>query len=250
MNLTIDIGNTRTKIVAFEGGEPIAAVALSHPDKDGAQQADYLENAIAALAQRIGTTWNGLAWCSTGKIADGLAERLQRHAPHVLRLTGLTPTPLRVDYATPHTLGADRLAAALGAVALQPGGDLLVVDVGTCVTCDFIEGGQRFVGGNISPGIQMRLRALHDYTEALPLIEADGRWPLLGSDTETAIRAGVLLGLQAEIATLAQRLTKTHPDLQVWLAGGESLRLHEALPCPLHTDPHLVARGLNSLLAI
>lgn len=248
MNLTIDIGNTRTKIVAFEGCEPIAAVPLFHPDKDGTQQTDALEDAITDLARRLGTEWNALAWCSTGKTAEGLAKKLQRHAPHVCRLTGLTSTPLRVDYATPHTLGADRLAAALGAVALQPGCDLLVVDVGTCVTCDFIEGGQRFAGGNISPGIQMRLRALHDYTEALPLIEPDGRLPLLGCDTETAIRAGVLLGLQAEITTLAQRLAGTHPGLQVWLTGGESLRLHEALDRPLHTDPHLVARGLNSLL--
>ena len=105
--------------------------------------------------------------------------------------SGVTPVPVSIGYNTPLTLGTDRLAAVVGANDCSPGKDILVIDIGTCVTYDLISSSAEYLGGNISPGPTMRLKALHEYTSRLPLVERRGEAPLVGYSTETAIRSGV-----------------------------------------------------------
>lgn len=248
LHLTIDIGNTRTKLVAFANGQPIDSIALTDTDVPNGRTASAIAAAAAALADRQNAQWEAIAWCHTGAVPEGFTQWVEAAASRVVQLTGLTPTPLQMLYRTPHTLGADRLAAALGAVSLMPETHLLVIDVGTCITYDVVEDGRAFLGGNISPGVQLRLQSLHHYTAALPLVEAAGEQPLVGYNTETAIRSGVIAGVRAEILGVIRNLSHHYPQLQVWLTGGGALGLDKLDDHPLQQDGYLVARGLESLL--
>ena len=140
--------------------------------------------------------------------------------------SGKTPVPVVSSYKTPLTLGADRLAAVVGANWLQPDADVLVIDIGTCITFDFINAAGVYEGGNISLGPTMRLRALHEFTARLPLVERKGETTLLGQTTETSIRNGVVFGIKYEIEGYIKQMLEKHPRLFVYLTGGVHMDLH------------------------
>lgn len=236
MNLTIDIGNTRTKIALFDGAIFIREEKFENTD------AAHLLNVVK------GINADALAFCSVAAKDPTLVNALKGLPYPVLEVTGTTPAPVTVEYQTPQTLGADRLAAVVGAVTLQPQTDLLVVDAGTCITYDFVDATGHYLGGNISPGVEMRLEALHKCTARLPRIEADGDTPDIGFNTETAIRAGVVRGIGYELQGCIRHWQKRHPDLRIFLTGGDRFAFSDALRKNILTDSHLVARGLNRLL--
>jgi type III pantothenate kinase len=155
------------------------------------------------------------------------------------------PMPLKIDYATPHTLGEDRIAAAVGAWSLFPGENSLVVDMGTAVTYDLVSADGHFKGGNIAPGIGMRLRSLHSFTARLPEVGGYGDTPLLGTDTATAMRAGAVRGVVGEIAYYRAMLPV---DTRIVLTGGWAHRVNEFLDFEATIDPCLVTKGLLSIL--
>ena len=264
MVLTIDIGNTRTKLVVFNGNDPVECVAcptLPNPQHGMREEGEL----FASTARMIRQYAPQMAiWCNTGQVPDGYLDTLHNLCTHVVHFTASLPTALDLAYHTPETLGADRLAAALGAYSMTPETDLLVIDVGTCITYDRVDRNHRFVGGNISPGLRLRFQALHDHTAALPLVRPDGSLPDVGYDTETAIRCGVVHGLQAEIREVVRSFQTRYPSIQVWMTGGDTLRQdsgpHDSLPedtkksadmewasFPHRSDSFLVARGLNQV---
>lgn len=159
-----------------------------------------------------------------------------------------TPIPIINKYATPETLGTDRLAAAVAANYLQPGRDVLIIDVGTCVTFDMVTAGGEYIGGNISPGPSMRLKALNAYTDRLPLVERKGCVSLIGTTTETAIRNGVMNGVEYEIEGYIRRFMHEYPKLFVYLTGGVHLNLHFSEKMPIFADDFIVPKGLNRIL--
>ncbi len=236
MNMTIDIGNTRTKVAVFDGSTFVMEEKFE----------DAPVGHIKDMAERYKPAC--VAYCSVAAEVHGMEELLAALPCPVLRVTGETPSPVQVCYRTPATLGADRLAAVVGAVTLQPATDLLVIDAGTCITYDLVEASGRYVGGNISPGVEMRLDALHVRTARLPRVEADGDVPELGYDTATAIRAGVVRGIGYELQGCIRHWQKRYPELRIFLTGGDRYAFSEAVRQNLLTDSHLVARGLNRLL--
>ena len=135
----------------------------------------------------------------------------------VLWLNETTPLPVVNLYETPRTLGYDRMAAVVAANEQFPGKDILVIDAGTCITYEFVDAEGRYHGGNISPGMQMRFRALHQFTGRLPLVQREGRELPMGKDTETAIRAGVLKGMEYEISGYIVAMKHKYPELLVLL---------------------------------
>lgn len=159
-----------------------------------------------------------------------------------------TPVPVINRYSTPETLGTDRLAAVVGANYKQPGKDILIIDIGTCVTYDFINSKGEYLGGNISPGPEMRLTALHEYTSRLPLVLIDGDVPFIGTDTLTAIRSGVMKGIEYEIKGYIDSLTTNYPQLLVYLTGGVRLNLHNSKKSSIFADKFIVPDGLNRIL--
>ena len=138
----------------------------------------------------------------------------------------------------------DRLAAAVGAWSIQPGHDLLVVDAGTAITYDFVSADGTYRGGNIAPGIELRLRSLHEHTGALPLVKAKGDAPMFGTDTETAIRSGVINGVRKELEGYVNELRSIYPSLLVFLTGGDAEFFDIKAKSTTFAVPDLVLRGL------
>lgn len=156
--------------------------------------------------------------------------------------------PVRIGYHTPHTLGLDRIAAVVGASMECPGRPVLIVDAGTCVTYDLLTADGTFVGGNIAPGIRLRLLAMHEHTGKLPLVSDSGEIPEIGFSTETAMRAGATLGVAYEIEGYMARLNEVYPDLFVFLTGGDALKLAAKIKSRIFVNENLVLTGLNRIL--
>ena len=136
----------------------------------------------------------------------------------------------------------------VGAFYEKPDCNILIIDAGTAITYDLLLKQGVFTGGNIAPGIRMRLKALNHFTGKLPLVEKIGDFPLMGTDTETAIRAGVIQGVLFEMDGYIRELKAIYPDLLVFLTGGDAFLLAEKLKTPIFVDKNIVLKGLNRIL--
>ena len=244
MNLIIDIGNTRTKLFLFaEDSDQL----LTHKVTDGCTLSD-VEEWLASKQTAFGHKLSAAIVSTTADLPAEAQARIDALPCPVLRFGSDTPIPIANHYGTPATLGTDRLAAAIGAWSRHPGCPLLIVDAGSCITIDFVSAQGAYEGGNISPGLHMRLQAMHEHTSRLPLIEAEGEIPTLGYDTETALRAGVNNGIRLEIEGYIRLFLAKYPDLFVFLTGGDGISLDEWTESCTFADQFLVARGLNHIL--
>lgn len=235
MKLMLDIGNTRMKVAV--------------PGTDG-PRVIYQGNASVhdLLAVTSGLDIDGGLWCST-RGADAALEALLSEMG-VERLTHETPVPLKNCYGSPQSLGMDRMAAAVGAWSMAPAGGcpLLVVDAGTAITFDLVSAYGEFLGGNIAPGIGLRLRSLYEHTGMLPLVEPDGELPAVGHDTQTAIRCGVIQGVNRELDGYVADLRRTYPDLLIFLTGGDSLYFDIKGKSGIFAVNNLLFRGLEHII--
>ena len=236
MNLIIDIGNTVAKIALFEGEELL--------------DVSYDSNSTLASLPEVCRrhSIDGAIVATVIDLTDEVEARLSELPCPVLRLGADTPLPLENLYETPRTLGYDRMAAAVGAAGRFPGRDVLVIDAGTCITYEFVDAAGRYHGGNISPGLQMRFKALNQFTARLPLVEAEGRLLSMGKDTETAIRAGVLRGISYEMQGYIKEMRTKYPELLVFLTGGDEISFDTNLKSIIFADRFLVLKGLNRIL--
>lgn len=241
-NLTIDNGNTSVKVAFFIGTQVVATNRFVRRD--------------VRLLQRFISTYkpDTAIVCSTASSAASqrIEQLVDERCRHVIHLTHETPMPIRLGYRTPQTLGRDRIATAVGAWTiaqrLDNACDVLVIDAGTAITYDLITSNGCFVGGNIAPGLALRFKSLHEHTGLLPLVQADGDAPVVGYDTETAIRSGVLLGLLGEVKSYIADLKLSHPNLMVFITGGDGRRLHNRLGQEdFIFNEHLAAEGLNRI---
>jgi type III pantothenate kinase len=156
--------------------------------------------------------------------------------------------PIQNHYQTPDTLGMDRLAGACGAHALFPTQNCLVIDAGTCVTFDFVDGSGVYYGGGISPGLHMRFKAMHTFTAKLPLISPKAGVPLIGASTEASMQSGVVNGMIAEMEGIIARYAGKYAELRVILCGGDAGFFENQLKASIFASPELVLIGLNSIL--
>ncbi|MCM1521981.1 MAG: type III pantothenate kinase [Muribaculaceae bacterium] len=237
--LTIDQGNSEAKMALWEDTRLIDS--RMDPTLKPAGISRFIEG-HAPLA--------GAIYCSVAREDVDIVCHLRHICPHTLRLGPETPTPLRIDYNTPQTLGADRVAAAVGAWADHSGHPILVVDAGTAVTYDLVSPDGVYCGGNIAPGITMNLRALHEFTARLPLIPFPSPMKALGSDlfgrdTRGAIARGAVDAVRASIEFYRSRLPE---DTVIVLGGGCGHHLASVCDFPVHVDDHLVSKGLNRIL--
>lgn len=156
--------------------------------------------------------------------------------------------PVQVEYKTPSTLGKDRIAAVVGANYLKPEQDILVIDAGTAITYDLINSSGIYQGGNISPGMTTRFRALNSFTSKLPLVKETGDVPAVGFDTISAIQAGVVNGIVYEMDGCIDDLKRKTSSLLVFLTGGHSIYFERRLKNSIFADINLVLTGLNRIL--
>lgn len=187
-------------------------------------------------------------YSNVGKDDAAFEQELRRRVPHYCRYTIHTPIPIKNAYRTPETLGLDRLAAAVGAWSLAPGRNSLIVDMGTANTYDLLTADACYQGGNIAPGMFLRLKALHNYTASLPMVEESADFMELGVDTETAIQSGVMQGILYELEGYIRRYASEYTDLLVFLTGGDMIYLSNKLKSGIFANPNLVLIGLNRIL--
>lgn len=238
MILTLDLGNTCAKWVLFDGATVVEHQVCSHADCTAV---------LDELLERYPDITR-LCWCSVTAPLPLLENRLAQLSIRTKRLSPLHPPQgITVGYETPETLGADRLAAVLGARSLQPNRTLLVIDAGTCITFDVLTREGEYPGGNISPGVAMRLRAMHEFTARLPHPSSEGATPLLGKTTETALRSGVIWGISYEIEGYIRHLQAQYGSICVFLTGGNRFDFHISSESCIFADDFLVARGLAQL---
>ena len=236
VNLIVDIGNTIAKVALFDGETMVNVIY------DSNQSLDCLENICIEhpVEQGIVATVIDLNEC--------VSERLRKLPIPLLWLDKDTPLPVINLYETPNTLGYDRMAAVVAAHEQFPDKNILVIDAGTCITYEFIDSEGQYHGGNISPGLQMRFKALHQFTGRLPLVDPQGRSLDLGKDTKTAIRAGVKKGIEYEISGYITAMKHKYPELLVFLTGGDDFSFDTNVKSVIFADRFLVLKGLNRIL--
>jgi type III pantothenate kinase len=235
MNLIIDFGNTRVKAALFKGTQLIEAKAYNSANELVADKAFY------SAANR----------CIIGSVVNTdtqITEALQ-HIKDVRFFTSETKIPLKNLYKSASTLGSDRLAAAVGAYSLYPLKNSLVIDAGTCLKFNFTSEKAEYLGGAISPGLQMRFKALQHFTDKLPLISMPEDFDkLIGQNTEESILSGVIIGILQETDGVINEYKKLYPDLTIVVTGGDTDFFAKHLKNRIFAHPHLVLVGLNEIL--
>lgn len=237
MNLVLDIGNTRWKMGLFEGGK-----LTSHQVVTNWTAEQLVEYGNLRGVQRVMIS-------SVANLEDDFHNRLDQSFPVYLELTHTTPLPFENQYATPQTLGKDRLAAIAGAQALYPQKNCLVIDCGTCIKYDLLTADGVYKGGNIAPGLGMRAKAMHEFTARLPEVSQHLPSNFIGTSTETALQNGAFLGSLLEMKGFAA-LFETHyaPCIPV-LTGGDAGFLFPHFHFPgKQLEPHLTLIGLHHIL--
>ncbi len=238
-NLVIDQGNSTAKIAVFEGDSLVEQWRCE----------DLLPEVLRRVA--VSAPIEAAIYCSVTHHSENIIVTLREIAGKVYELTSLLPLPITIGYATPSSLGRDRIAAVAGARAMLPGRTVLVVDAGTAITYDVLQPDGNFLGGNIAPGLWLRADALNRHTERLPLVnvETPGDVALWGTDTPRAITAGIVRGVAGEIDYYRRMLPD---DAAVILTGGDAVRLAPFVPqhhdAEVIVEPALVVRGLNCIL--
>ncbi len=235
MNLVLDIGNSRTKAALFSADEIICTDSVTELSPD------WLDHFIRHERPEAGII------SATGMIPEWLPGWMDR-AMTWFELTHQTRLPFHNHYQTPTTLGRDRMAGLAGALALGIQPPLLVIDAGTCITVDLLEAGLIYHGGSISPGLRMRLEAMHTFTARLPLAEWQASPTLPGRDTAGALSAGAQWGGICEIEGMILRYQADHPNLNVIVTGGDMDFLARHLNSVIFANAELVLIGLNQIL--
>lgn len=236
MNLIIDQGNTVTKVAIFNGDVLLETFL-------------YEVFNVSACTTLLAThNIERCAFCSVIKSSPDVISFLKANIKDFLIIDETISLPIINAYKTPETLGQDRLAAAVEANNMFRGNNVSVIDVGTAITYEFVDASGKYLGGNISPGISMRFKALNQFTDKLPLIDRYGDLPDLGYDTETAVRAGVIHGVVCEIKSYITSLSEIYPDVKIILTGGHTRYIESQIGIDVHVDINLVLKGLNRIL--
>ena len=233
MFLALDIGNSKTKWGLFENG-------------------NLSSRGVFLNSAEIPVFWNsipisGIVHSSSGKIGGNLRSFINCH-PQSLDLNSL-PLPFESHYETPDTLGRDRVAAIKGGLAKFKNSDLLVIDAGTCITYDFIDKNGSHLGGTISPGIKMRLKAVNAFTDKLPLLsEMPDSVEPIAKNTNSAIGQGALVGVLYETEGYISYVKSLFPKVKILVTGGDAWIFVKFIKIEIFAEPNLVLMGLNEIL--
>ncbi len=237
MNLIIDIGNTRFKYAFCIPGKVV---------KIGVGWEKLLEEMEERKLQgeKLAIFLSG-----SGRIEESLKVQLEKEAAYWLDASEEVKYPLKIDYQSPTTLGVDRVAVCVGACCLFPETDLLVINSGTAITYNYVTKSKVFLGGNISPGQEIRFRALHLFTAKLPYLEGNAEFGEMGRTTEEAIRNGVMNGMLFEIQRYIDSFYRDFPEGKVVLTGGNSFYMKSKLSPVVAYEENLGFIGLDLILA-
>ena len=237
MNLCIDIGNTRSKYAVFDLDKLVESGIWK---KCSVSKLRNIQIEYPAIQRIIIST--------VTLLGKAVQNEIKKYPDRYLLLDHTTPVPIKNRYKTPETLGRDRLAAVVGANAQFPKRGSLVIDAGTCIKYDYISPKAVYKGGSISPGMQMRLDAMHHFTAKLPLVEPFDYKGIMGIDTESAILTGAQLGALSEIRGMIASYVEKYGRIKVIITGGDAIFFAKRLKRKIFVSPNLVLIGLNNIL--
>ena len=236
MILAIDVGNSRIKAAVFENSKLVEHFVFVK---------DNLENSLSIIIEKFSSITD-LVLSSVGNVEIDSFLKYQ----NILKVHFIdhqTAFPFNNLYQTPLTLGMDRMVLSAGAVIQFPKKNRLVIDAGTCVTYDFIDEFDNYHGGAISPGLQLRYKALNDYTARLPLLALDNPENFIGNSTNAAIHSGVVNGLVCEIDGFIEDFKKKHSNFIIILTGGDTDFLAKRLKNTIFANPNFLLESLNNI---
>jgi type III pantothenate kinase len=230
-HIILDIGNSRAKIFVADDSEilysaiyetivDLEKVFILYP---------YITNGICS---------------ASGEIPYEMEDYLDTKLDYLLHFTADTPVPVNNLYKSPETLGSDRLAAAIGVNSFFPNTDIMIFDFGTALTIDFVDSDNNYLGGNISPGLSMRLNALNFFTDRLPLVQIPDKIDEIGTTTNEAIAIGVVRGIVGETMYYINK----YIDRKIFFTGGDSFYFAEKIKTPTFVFRNPVVFGLNRVL--
>ncbi|MFT3903374.1 MAG: type III pantothenate kinase [Niabella sp.] len=232
--LCFDFGNTRKKVAVFNGSN-IEKVLVLEDDSN-----PTIESLIRTYRPK-----------------KSILSSVTQHNPDILDILGFSTRfhllghssklPITTPVGKPETIGADRLALAAGGVYFYPDRHLLLVGLGTCITLNFVNKFKELIGGSISPGLDMRLRSMHEFTAQLPYVNPKSDVPLMGYDTETNLLTGVVLGMAFELDGFINEYAERFNNLGVVLTGGDARYLSCHLKNDVYVDEDLIFKGLYAI---
>lgn len=233
--LVLDIGNSTCKYGVFAGDELIYHFKGKDPNQE--------------LIDQISINYKTfeLGVISTRKISEELLHHLEQRF-HLLYVDDHVKVPINILYKTPNTLGKDRLASVLAANKKYPGENCICVSAGTCLTYDFIDAAGNYHGGNIAPGVQMRLQAMHAYTDKLPLVEPVLNEDVIGKSTTEALQNGAIWGAIFELESFIELMIKKFGSVATLISGGDSNYFVESTKYQIFAHSNLVLEGLNEMM--
>ena len=237
MILVLDFGNTNQKAAIYDGEE---LVRLDQYDRLGLALLKEIFKDFPQISEGI---VGSVIHCS-----HSIKKYLRNRLEFFVELNSRTPIPLVNRYKTPGSLGRDRLACAVAASRLFEGAPSLVINAGTCITYDLVNAKNEYLGGAISPGIRMRLKAMHTFTGKLPLVHLQDPCSIIGSDTQSSILSGAVNGTVAEVRSMISQYRKLEPNLKVILSGGDMEYLDKRLKIRIFALPNIVIVGLKHIL--
>ncbi len=237
MNLVIDVGNTLIKLAVFNSG--------SIQSKKTCIKKDFLP-ALAEISEKYPAITEAIV-SSVALLTEHQLSKLQQKFKVTL-LNHETNVPFINKYETPNTLGMDRVALISAAAAQYKGGNVLVIDAGTCITYDLINSENEYLGGAISPGIALRYKSLHTFTEKLPLLDASLPKSLIGNSTAASIHSGVVTGVLNEIDGFIEAYKKKYSNLTIILTGGDAHFLRDSIKNDIFANSNFLLEGLNHIL--
>jgi type III pantothenate kinase len=237
--LCFDFGNTRLKCGVFTNGRLTEVLSLKDSD----------DETIEVLLKKYQPAKTIL---SSVIEHNATMEKILAKGSLFHKLSSQSILPFTTPVGKPETIGADRLALAAAAVHFYKGKNNLVIGLGSCVTYNFINKYNSFMGGSISPGMEMRFKSLNNYTAKLPLVTIEPiatgwNFPLIGYDTRTNILSGVLMGLAAEIDGIIDNYEEKFGNFNVLLTGGDAVYFAHHLKNKIFADPDLIFKGLYAI---
>lgn len=232
--LCFDFGNTRLKIAFFQNAKLAEVIVI---ENDGVAIIESILNKFDSQKTILSSVIN-----HNPEIETLLAAKTKFH-----KLNHLSKLPFTTPVGKPETIGADRLALAGAAVYFFPKQHNLVIGMGSCITYNFINADHEFLGGGISPGMEMRMKALNQFTAKLPIVKPDGNVPLVGYDTVTNILSGVVIGMANEIDGFINAYKERYGNFNVHLTGGDLVYLAPHLKNQIFADPELIFKGLYAI---
>ena len=234
MKLAIDIGNTSTKLALFEGKVLFAKSNINECRLKSIQEFVANKEVSATIISSVKAINSEILSISDYYKGFILSKNMS--------------IPIKNNYKNSNTLGKDRLAAVVGANSLYSKRNIIVFDAGTCLTVDFVSAKGEYIGGRISPGIEMRYKALHTFTDKLPLGQKEKTIPIIGTDTNSSISSGVQQGILAEVKLIISEYRLQKPDTVAVITGGDCFFFEKELKNSIFANPNLVLIGLNEIL--